>query len=156
MESIIAFLIDWGYWGMLISAFLAGTIVPFSSETILLALLHPSLGLDPTICVIVATIGNTLGGLTCYFIGRAGNMDWIYKYFKVSEVKLRRMKIILYKRSGFVAFFAFLPGIGTVIAITLGLIRSHLGVVTISMIAGKLLRYILIAFFAEGVFSYFV
>ncbi len=156
MDTLINFLIDWGYWGMFIAAFLAGTVFPFSSETILLGLLYPSLGLNATICVIIATIGNSLGGLTCYYIGRVGNMDWIYKLFKVPEAKLRRMKIILYKRSGFIAFFAFLPGIGTIIAITLGLIRSHLGVVTISMVLGKLMRYILIALFAKGVFSYLV
>ena len=39
MDAIIAFLIDWGYWGMLLSAFLAGSFFPFSSEAVMLGLL---------------------------------------------------------------------------------------------------------------------
>ena len=32
-------LIDYGYWGMFLSAILAGSVVPFSSEVVMLGLL---------------------------------------------------------------------------------------------------------------------
>ena len=35
MGYIIDFLINWGYWGMLVSAFLAGSFIPFSSEVVM-------------------------------------------------------------------------------------------------------------------------
>ena len=35
MSWIISFLIDWGYWGMLAAAFLAGSFFPFSSEAVM-------------------------------------------------------------------------------------------------------------------------
>lgn len=156
MDAITAFLTDWGYWGMFIAAALAGSAFPFSSEAILIGLLHPSVGLNTTACIIVATIGNTLGGMTCYYIGTTGKLEWIQKIAKVSEVRLRQMRIYLYKRSGFIAFFTFLPGIGTLIAITLGFIRSHMGIVSSSMFLGKLSRYIVVALVAKGLFSYFI
>ena len=87
--DIYSLLIDWGYWGMFIASLLAGSAFPFSSEVILLGLLHPSIGLNATLCVLTATIGNTLGGMTCYSIGRAGKLEWIKKYsrFKNSDFK---------------------------------------------------------------------
>lgn len=45
METLTQFLIDWGYWGLFFSALIAGSIVPFSSEAVMLVLVH--MGLDP-------------------------------------------------------------------------------------------------------------
>ena len=86
MDALIQFLIDWGYWGMFISAFLAGTILPFSSEAVLLACI--GLGLDPIASTLSTTAGNALGGLTCYGIGHLGKMEWIEKYLKVDKNNL--------------------------------------------------------------------
>lgn len=80
IETVSQILIDWGYPGLFISALLAGSIVPFSSEIVLLGLVK--LGLDPTLCLISASLGNTAGGMTCYYMGRLGRIDWIEKYFK--------------------------------------------------------------------------
>ena len=44
MDSIISFLMNWGYMGMAISAFLAASILPFSSEAVMVGLL--AAGLD--------------------------------------------------------------------------------------------------------------
>ena len=59
IETVSQILIDWGYPGLFISALLAGSIVPFSSEIVLLGLVK--LGLDPTLCLISASLGNTAG-----------------------------------------------------------------------------------------------
>lgn len=32
METITEFLIDWGYWGLFLSALIAGSVLPFSSR----------------------------------------------------------------------------------------------------------------------------
>ena len=73
MDIFLQLLTDWGYFGMFLSAFLAGTILPFSSEAVLLACV--GLGLDPIWSTIATTAGNVLGGLTCYWIGHLGKMD---------------------------------------------------------------------------------
>ena len=72
MDAFLHYLTEWGYIGMFISAFLAGTILPFSSEAVLLACI--GLGLDPVWSTISTTAGNALGGLTCYWIGHLGKM----------------------------------------------------------------------------------
>ena len=38
VDSLVQLLIDWGYLGLFISALLAGSIVPFSSELVMIAL----------------------------------------------------------------------------------------------------------------------
>ena len=60
IDSTIQLLIEWGLPGLFISALLAGSIVPFSSELVLVALVK--LGLPPTACILAATLGNTAGG----------------------------------------------------------------------------------------------
>ena len=56
MDIFLQLLTDWGYFGMFLSAFLAGTILPFSSEAVLLACV--GLGLDPIWSTIATTAGN--------------------------------------------------------------------------------------------------
>ena len=83
VDSLVQLLIDWGYFGLFISALLAGSIIPFSSELVMIALVK--VGLNPAMCVLSATLGNTIGGMTCYYMGRLGKIDWIEKYFKVKR-----------------------------------------------------------------------
>ena len=135
IETVSQILIDWGYPGLFISALLAGSIVPFSSEIVLLGLVK--LGLDPALCLISASLGNTAGGMTCYYMGRLGRVDWIEKYFKVKKKKIDKMQRFLRGKGALMAFFAFLPAIGEVM-------RSNVWLTTASMFAGKLIRYIIL------------
>ena len=45
MDAIIDLLTSYGYWGMLLAAFLAGSFFPFSSEAVMVGLM--AAGLDP-------------------------------------------------------------------------------------------------------------
>lgn len=139
IESLVQLLTDWGYLGLFISALLAGSIVPFSSELVMGALV--AMGLEPWLCVLTATLGNTLGGLTCYWLGRLGRIDWIEKYLGVKREKVERVQRFLQGRGALMAFFAFLPFVGEAIAVALGFMRSNLWLTTVSMFAGKLARY---------------
>ncbi|HAW21000.1 MAG TPA: hypothetical protein DCX14_12530, partial [Flavobacteriales bacterium] len=82
---------DWieiGLVGLFIAAFLSATIIPFSSELLFLAFL--SSGFPLLSCVIVASAGNTLGGMSSYGLGRLGNHEKILKYAGVSSNSTRR------------------------------------------------------------------
>ncbi len=155
MDTFLTFLIQWGYLGMFLAALLAGTIVPFSSEAVLAALVHPATGLDPILCILAATAGNMLGSLTCYWLGHLGKMEWLVKYFHMKQEKIERMQSYLKDRSAFMAFFAFIPVIGSIIAVALGFLRSNLKIVIIFMFIGKLLRYVVVVLAARGIFSCF-
>jgi membrane protein YqaA with SNARE-associated domain len=148
MDAIIAtvqqFLIDMGYPGLFVSAMLAGSIVPFSSEVVLVVLIK--LGFDPLYSVVWASLGNTAGGMSCYYIGYLGKIEWAEKYFKVKHEKILKMQKFLQGKGAMMAFFAFLPTIGEVISMALGFMRSNVLLTTSSMFVGKLVRYIFVVY----------
>lgn len=150
MDAINDFLINYGYWGMLLSAFLAGSFFPFSSEVVLLALLASGLSAGPLI--VYATIGNVAGGLFNYFIGSLGKLEWIERYLHVKPENLKRAERFMAGRGAWMGFFAFLPILGSAITISLGLMRANLLLSFISITLGKALRYILLVYGSTLIF----
>lgn len=137
-------LVHYGYFGMFLSALLAGSVLPFNSELVIGAL--KVAGLEPWMLLITGTLGNVLGGLFNYWIGTFGRMDWIEKYLHIKEEKIERAQRFMAGRGALMAFFAFIPIIGSAITVSLGLMKANLPVTTISMTAGKFLRYAIIVF----------
>ena len=137
-------LVQFGYIGMFISALLAGSVLPFNSEVVIGAL--KVAGLDPWWLLISGTVGNVLGGLFNYWIGTFGRMDWIENYLPIKEEKIIRAQKFMAGRGALMAFFAFVPIIGSAITVALGLMRANIPVTTVSMTAGKFLRYAIIVF----------
>ena len=133
-----------GYWGLLLSSFLAATVLPFSSELVFTALV--AAGLDVWKCIIVATIGNALGGATCYFLGRLGKTSWLEKWFKISPAKIDKMINRLHGKGALTGFFGFLPVVGDVILVALGFMRANIPLSMTSMTIGKFLRYLIIGY----------
>lgn len=107
----------------------------------------------PYTCLISAALGNTVGGMTCYYMGRLGKISWIEKYFKVKKEKVDKMVNFLQGKGALMAFFAFLPAIGEVISIALGFMRSNIWFTVASMFAGKLIRYILLLYVLESAWN---
>lgn len=141
---------EWGYAGLFIAAFLAGSVLPFSSEVVLGLLI--AAGYDAIGCTVAASLGNWLGGMTCYYIGRLGKTVWIEKYLKLSHEKLEKAQRFLQGKGSVMGFFAFVPGIGDAIVVALGLMRANLWGVSLSMLLGKGIRYYLIAIGVEWAF----
>lgn len=144
MSYIIDFLINWGYWGMFVSAFLAGSFFPFPSEVVMSGL--QTAGLDPIPLVIYGSIGNVLGSLFNYGVGRLGKMEWIEKYLHVKKEKLDQAERFMAGRGAWMGFFAFIPILGSAITIVLGLTRANIIISTISITIGKVLRYVLLVY----------
>ena len=139
MDTLIDLLTSYGYWGMLIASFVAGSFFPFSSEAVMVSL--QAAGLAPWGLVVYGTIGNVLGSLFNYGIGRLGRLDWIERYLHVKHDDLDRAQRFLTGRGAWMGFFAFLPVIGTGISIVLGLMRANFHVAMLSIAIGKFLRY---------------
>ena len=133
------YLIEYSYIGVFFASFLAATILPFSSEVVLTGVLLSGASYLP--CMIAATTGNFLGGMTCYWIGMAGKIEWIKKYLKLDVRKLERVQNRVKHQGAWTAFFVFLPGIGDFIAVALGFLRADIRITAISMLIGKALRY---------------
>lgn len=147
MDIIIDFLIDYGYFGMLVSAFLAGSFLPFSSEAVMVAL--QAAGLDPWGLILYGTVGNVVGGMVNYGLGRLGRMEWIERYLHVSRESLDKAERFMAGRGAWMGFFAFLPLLGSAITIALGLMRANMPISIISISIGKFLRYILLVYGAS-------
>ncbi len=135
-------LINYGYWGMLVAAFLAGSFFPFSSEAVMLGLLAAGLKTEPLI--IYGTIGNVLGSIFNYGVGRLGKLEWIERYLHVKKEDLDRAQRFMAGHGAWMGFFAFLPIIGSAITICLGLMRANIVITVTSITIGKLLRYIVL------------
>lgn len=133
------FLIEYGYVGVFIAAFLAATVLPFSSEVVLTGVLLVGSPYWP--CLSAATLGNFLGGMSCYWLGTLGKEEWIERYLKLDIRKVRGVQHWVKGKGAWMGFFAFLPGIGDFIAVALGFARVNLWVAGVSMLAGKAVRY---------------
>ena len=115
--SITEFLVQYGYTGMGVAAFLAGSFIPFSSEVILTGLYASGLHLWPLI--VAATIGNVLGGVFNYCIGRMCNEGWVYRLLRVKEDKLEHTKQQIRTYGAWMGLLAWVPILGSAITIAL-------------------------------------
>lgn len=147
---MLSFLVDWGYWGMLVASFLAGSVFPFSSEAVMVAL--QAAGLDPLALVVYGTIGNVAGSMFNYGVGRMGKTEWIERYLHVSRDSLSKAEAFMNGRGAWMGVFAFLPLLGSAITIMLGLMKANVIISFVSISIGKLLRYAILVYGASFVF----
>lgn len=119
MADIITLLEGYGYIGMFIAAFIAGSVFPWSSEAIMVGL--QAAGLDPVGLVVWGTAGNVLGSMFNYWVGHLGRIDWIEKYLHVKKESLDKAERFMHGHGAWIGFFAFLPIIGSAITIMLTL-----------------------------------
>ena len=147
MEAIMTFLVSYGYMGMLIAAFLAASILPFSSEAVMVGL--QAAGLDPVALIAYGTIGNVLGSMFNYTIGRLGKMEWIEKYLHVKTEGLDKAHKFMAGKGAWMGLLSVIPVIGDVITVALGLMRANVVIVVISVTISKLARYMLLVYGAS-------
>jgi membrane protein YqaA with SNARE-associated domain len=147
MDALIEILTQYGYWGMLAAAFLAGSFFPFSSEAVMVGLLGA--GLDAWQLIIYGTVGNVLGSVFNYGVGRLGRLDWMERYLHVKQKDLDRAQRFMAGRGAWMGFFAFLPILGSAITILLGLMRANIPITFFSISVGKLLRYVILIYGAN-------
>ncbi len=140
-------LVSLGYLGLFISSFLAATILPFSSEIVLAGLLLK--GWNPYYLVFIATLGNVLGSLTNYALGKWGGTIIVKRFLKVSDKELQRSSNVFNKYGVFSLLFAWVPVIGDPITIISGIAKTNIFLFSFLVSIGKLARYILVA----GIFS---
>ena len=144
MDAFIDLLTSYGYWGMLLAAFLAGSFFPFSSEAVMVGLM--AMGLDAWTLMVYGTIGNTLGSVFNYFVGRMGKQEWIERWLHVSPQSMERARRFMAGRGAWMGFFAFIPLLGTAITILLGLMRANMLISFVSITLGKIFRYVIVVF----------
>jgi membrane protein YqaA with SNARE-associated domain len=136
MESFV----ELGFLGLFLASFLGATVIPLSSEIVLSYLIVK--GFDINLSIIIASIGNWLGGLSSYFLGSLGKWEFIEKYFRIKKEKIIRFKEKIDRWGSTYAFLCCLPIIGDPIAVSLGFFKINLMRVSLWMFIGKLAKYI--------------
>lgn len=131
--------VEHGLLGLFLASFLSATVVPFSSEGVLAAMaLGPWSGSG---LWAAASLGNTLGGMSSYGLGRLGNMERIARWLRTDPTKVLRWQGLVQRHGAWAALLTWLPFVGDPIAIALGLGRSRLWPTVLLMFVGKAVRY---------------
>lgn len=151
INIVLDFLVNYGYIGVFIAAFLAATVLPFSSEVVFAGVLAS--GATYSTLIIAATIGNSLGGMTCYWLGSLGKLEWLEKYFRMREEQIQKWVTKIQGRGSWVSIFVALPGVGDFIAVAMGYLRANAWGVLFWMTLGKFIRYVVVGEAAKAALS---
>jgi membrane protein YqaA with SNARE-associated domain len=117
------------------AAFVSATVLPANSEVVLAAFLR-AFPASAATAIAVATLGNTLGGLTTYGLGRlvparyvphARALAWVRRY--------GAMALLL----------SWVPLVGDALCAAAGWLRGPVWAAALAMAAGKLARYVAVA-----------
>ncbi|MFL6896440.1 YqaA family protein [Enterobacter roggenkampii] len=119
------------------SSFLSATLLPGNSEVVLVAMLLSGVS-QPWLLVVIATMGNSLGGLTNVILGR---------FFPLREKPRWQEKAVGWlKRYGAATLLlSWMPVIGDLLCLLAGWMRISWGPVLFFLCLGKALRYVLVA-----------
>tara|TARA_B100000768_G_scaffold96409_1_gene89943 strand:- start:825 stop:1274 length:450 start_codon:yes stop_codon:yes gene_type:complete len=134
-------LASYGYWGLFLTAFIAGSILPFSAEVVLTILLYKDYPMVPLI--LIATLGNWLGGYTVFFFGYFTRWDLIKKYLGIETEKIRQFKLKKKYPDEIQALFCWIPFVGSLLLISLGIKKASIYKTGFFMFLGRLGRYVI-------------
>ena len=134
-------LASYGYWGLFLTAFIAGSILPFSAELVLTILLYKDYPM--VTLILIATLGNWLGGYTVFFLGYYTRWDLIEKYLGIDSEKIRKFKLKNKYPDELQALLCWIPFVGSLLLISLGIKKASIYKTGFFMFTGRLGRYVI-------------
>ena len=139
---------DAGLAGLFASALLSATVLPGSSEVVMVALLtaYPNLAWP---ALGVATLGNVIGCVLTYWTGHAARQG--YERFQRLQFQLSEPAMERLRRHGPPALFlSFLPLVGDAMVLAAGWVRLPFVPSLAWMAAGKAVRYLVLVLSMKG------
>lgn len=133
-------------WPLFFSALLSATLLPGSSEALLLYQLSQGGAVPPL--VLSATAGNLLGSLITYGMGRAGNSALHRRWLGIDEQQLARAERWFGRWGRPSLLLAWLPVVGDPLCLVAGLLRAPWIWFLVLVGIGKLARYAFLAWLA--------
>lgn len=141
-----------GILGLFLSAFVSATLVPMSSEAVLAALIAAK-GWDVLLLVIVATVGNTLGAVVNWLLGRYC-LHWRdRRWFPIGEEKLERGADWFRRFGVWSLLLSWLPVIGDPITFVAGMAQVRFPLFLVLVTIGKAARYAVVGMVSGELFS---
>ena len=132
-----------GLWGLFASAFVSSTIAPGGSEAVLAYMVSERL-FNIEGLVLVATIGNTLGAFTTWFLGVLAA-----KKFPVEDLltEKKQKSLAVVKRWGaWSLLFSWLPIVGDGLCFAGGWLKLPILFSSVAIFIGKAVRYMFVAY----------
>jgi membrane protein YqaA with SNARE-associated domain len=136
------------YYTLFASAFLSATLLPGSSEALLAGLIADGEA-NVIMLIIIATVGNVLGSVVNWLMGRYMIHFMGRWWFPVSEKHYLKAKKICEERGLWMLLFAWVPIIGDPITVFAGAFRVGFLKFLVLVTIGKLFRYVFIASVAQ-------
>jgi membrane protein YqaA with SNARE-associated domain len=137
------------YAGLFVAALLAATIVPASSEFALGAMVASGTG-DPIWLFLVATVGNVLGSIINWFLGRFLAEFRDRKWFPVNQESYERAAHAFRRWGVWSLLFAWVPIVGDPLTVVAGALRTRFASFLLLVTLGKATRYFLVLAAADA------
>jgi len=133
-------------WWLFLSSFISATLFPGGSEVVLAYMITTEQYSLLTL-VFVASLGNTLGGMTSYAVGRI--IIWRFPAKKMTANKQRAIQRL--QTYGYPALLlSWLPIIGDPLCVAAGYLKTNIYLTVILIAIGKTARYAIIAWTASA------
>ena len=132
-----------GLWFLFTSSFLASTLLPGGSEAILLYATHQGVESNAMLWG-VATLGNTLGGMTNWFIGA-----WLTRFFpgrQLEKPQQQKALMQIQKYGSPLLLLSWLPILGDPLCLAAGWARIRLLPAILFIGIGKGARYAILLY----------
>ena len=131
------------FGGLFMAAFLAATLLPAQSEAVVVALLVG--GYLPWLVLTVASVGNILGSVVNWGLGRGVEHFRHRPWFPGSPAALARAEIWYRKYGRWTLLLAWVPIIGDPLTVVAGILRERFWVFLLLVSISKIGRYLVLA-----------
>lgn len=132
------------YGGLFLAALIAATILPAQSEAVLAGLLTTG-SYSPPLLVLVAGIGNVLGSITNWLLGRYVEGLHGARWFPVDAGKLEHAGRWYRKYGWWSLLLSWLPFIGDPLTVVAGVMREPFARFVLVVSIAKFGRYLVLA-----------
>ena len=143
-------LILFSYFQLSLISFLAATILPFSSEVVLTTM-YLSNSFETYFLLIFASIGNIMGSITNWYLGKKITLFQNRKWFPVSREQLERSRQYFQKYGLWSLLLAWVPIIGDPLTLLAGVLKVRFGIFFVLVSISKISRYVFILYLASFV-----
>ena len=136
------------YFKLFLISFLAATILPFSSEIVLTTMYLSNL-FETYLLLIFASLGNILGSITNWYLGKKITIFQDHKWFPVSPDQLDRSQKYFQKYGLWSLLLAWVPIIGDPLTLLAGVLNVRFSLFLILVSISKISRYLFILYVAS-------
>ena len=143
-------LILFSYFQLFLISFLAATILPFSSEVVLTTM-YLSNSFETYFLLIFASIGNIMGSITNWYLGKKITLFQNRKWFPVSPDQLERSRKYFQKYGLWSLLLAWVPIIGDPLTLLAGVLKVRFSIFFLLVSISKISRYVFLLYLASFV-----